>query len=152
MSSEIEVKEVKEVKKSTTYSEKVSYHLIVGDKLESNLKEFISNTLRDYPDILTKVELALDEIVKDGKIDSSDVPTFMILIMDLSFSFNTKTINTYEIIRTIAKTLFDIYIEENYPDNESLKLLGEKLIDSSITLLKTTIPTIKKSFAICCKH
>lgn len=137
--------------KQSNYSEKVSYHTVVGDKLNDVLKEFLSTTLRREPEILSKVEIALDQIVKDGKIDSSDVPTFMLLVLDLSYSFNTQNVDTYEVLKTITQTLFDIYVDEVAPHNEELKIIGEKLIDCSIVLLKTTVPIVKKSLFICCK-
>ena len=90
---------------------------------------------------LKKIDTAVKEIMKDGKIDQNDIPTIVLLITELSSS---KKMSTPEFEKSLTE-MFE-YIMDHYklfPDNEDEKKNFQKLFDMSVKLVLLT-PNIKK--------
>jgi fructose-1,6-bisphosphatase len=96
---------------------------------------------------LRKIDDAVKEIMKDGKIDQNDVPTIVMLITELSAS---KKKMTKDELEKALRDMFD-YIMEHYkllPDNESEKESFQKIFDMSVKLVLLT-PNLKKICSVC---
>jgi hypothetical protein len=95
---------------------------------------------------LRKIDDAVKEIMKDGKIDQNDIPTIVMLITDLS---SKKKMTKDELEKTLHD-MFD-YIMEHYkllPDNENEKDSFQKIFDMSVKLVLLT-PNLKKICSVC---
>jgi len=95
---------------------------------------------------LRKIDEAVKEIMKDGKIDQNDIPTIVMLITELSSS---KKMTKAELEKGL-NDMFD-YIMDHYklfPDNEAEKAAFQKIFDMSVKLVLLT-PNLKKMCSMC---
>ena len=95
---------------------------------------------------LRKIDEAVKEIMKDGKIDQNDIPTIVMLITELSSS---KKMTKDELEKGL-NDMFD-YIMDHYklfPDNETEKAAFQKIFDMSVKLVLLT-PNLKKMCSMC---
>jgi hypothetical protein len=95
---------------------------------------------------LRKIDEAVKEIMKDGKIDQNDIPTIVMLITELSSS---KKMTKTELEKGL-NDMFD-YIMDHYklfPDNETEKAAFQKIFDMSVKLVLLT-PNLKKMCSMC---
>jgi hypothetical protein len=95
---------------------------------------------------LRKIDEAVKEIMKDGKIDQNDIPTIVMLITELSSS---KKMTKEELEKSL-NDMFD-YIMDHYklfPENETEKAAFQKIFDMSVKLVLLT-PNLKKMCSMC---
>jgi hypothetical protein len=93
---------------------------------------------------LKSIDDSVKTIMKDGKIDISDVPEMVMLVTKL---VSVKKMTQDEMVQAI-EGLFE-YIMDHYklfPDNEAEKEMFTKIFDMSVKLVMFT-PTVKK---LCC--
>ena len=118
----------------------------IGITISKDVVEIINNIIEKNPELLSDVEKSVKEILKDGKINTNDIPEFILVIQILyERLFNTKNVklNKSNIIETcsiILKFLIHTLIEERKIEldlskkNELVDQL-DKLIDSCMCLL-----------------
>lgn len=115
------------------------------------VKDIAQAILRD-PQFVKDVKLSLDRILKDGKIDMSDVPE-MVLLVTLGYNkskdFTVTITELPELLTTIANLLITKY--NLVP--EELKDQFNKILQSSITLilLNPKVQNLCASCLPCCK-
>lgn len=113
---------------------------------------FIKEVLQYTPDTLKLISNQINEIVKDGVLNTDDVPFIVNLIKDiinLDFKKNKNIKFTVENSLLFIKTLLEILIVKNLIQvNNSDKVF--KLIDVSFLLLTTSIDT-KENCITCLK-
>jgi hypothetical protein len=101
--------------------------------------------------ILPQIQQTLDTILRDGNISLHDIPELVLLITQIFQSnISVKNIN---ILNLIQYTL-DALLESNIlPIEKPLQVVAKNMIDTSLTLLNTSLPTIEQEwFSIfsCC--
>lgn len=119
----------------------------INIQLDEKTQFIINKVLKFSPGVLTEIELVFIEIVKDNKIDSADIPNFIVLVQKLyELIYKAKDIHldsekTAEVCGTILKFIVRKLVEERKIkiDEENkvvFFLLTDKLIDSCVSLLK----------------
>jgi hypothetical protein len=112
-------------------------------KLTSQDISFISKIISLTPDALNDVEKALNDIIKDGKIDSKDIPQFIVIIQriyQIIYNFKLDSKKCMEITATILKYIVHLLVLErkikvnNEQQPEFLKE-SDALIDACVGLL-----------------
>lgn len=115
-------------------------------KLNNNDLTVITNILKYSPEFLNDIEKAIIEIIKDNRIDSNDIPNFIIIIQKLyELIYNSKKVKydskkIADVCGNILKFIIHIMVEERKIKIEDDKKiifleLTDKLIDSCINLL-----------------
>ena len=139
--SNLEVKMI--IETLVAYESKTKINIQLDEKTQS----IINKVLKFSPGVLTEIELVFIEIVKDNKIDSADIPNFIVLVQKLyELIYKAKDIHldsekTAEVCGTILKFIVRKLVEERKIkiDEENkvvFFLLTDKLIDSCVSLLK----------------
>jgi hypothetical protein len=124
---------------------------VVISKTASNL---ITNIVSSMPNMLDNIKKSLFEVIKDGKIDSNDIPHFITIIQDLyeivytmkEFKFDNKVRATIcgEVLKYISHFLIlDDQIQVAKVNQEIFLNQIDRLIDSCVGLL-----TFQASFKI----
>ena len=112
-------------------------------KLTSQDISFISKIISLTPDALNDVEKALNDIIKDGKIDSKDIPQFIVIIQriyQIIYNFKLDSKKCMEMTSTILKYIVHLLVLErkikvnNEQQPEFLKE-SDALIDACVGLL-----------------
>ena len=113
--------------------------------IKSNLEiiEIIRTIIKNNPTQISKIEECFINIMKDGKIDSSDIPYIMELLSTLYKSIsdiNLTTIKTSvsEISGQVIKLIFNIMITEKFIETDNgLDMITtfNTLVDSSVMLI-----------------
>ena len=135
----------------------------IKSKLE--IIEIIRTIIKNNPTQISKIEECFINIMKDGKIDSSDIPYIMELLSTLYKSIsdiNLTTIKTSvsEISGQVIKLIFNIMITEKFIETDTgLDMITSfnALVDSSVMLISlsnynTQISNLSSSNigCICC--
>ena len=139
--SNLEVKMI--IETLVAYESKTKINIQLDEKTQS----IINKVLKFSPGVLTEIELVFIEIVKDNKIDSADIPNFIVLVQKLyELIYKAKDIHldsekTAEVCGTILKFIVrKLFEERKIKIDEENKvvffLLTDKLIDSCVSLLK----------------
>jgi DNA repair exonuclease SbcCD ATPase subunit len=135
--------------------------------IKSNLEiiEIIRTIIKNNPTQISKIEECFINIMKDGKIDSSDIPYIMELLSTLYKSIsdiNLTTIKTSlsEISGQVIKLIFNIIVTEKFIEMDNgLDMITSfnALVDSSVMLISlskynTEISNLSSSNigCICC--
>ena len=112
-------------------------------KLTSQDISFISKIISLTPDALNDVEKALNDIIKDGKIDSKDIPQFIVIIQriyQIIYNFKLDSKKCMEMTAIILKYIVHLLVLErkikvnNEQQPEFLKE-SDALIDACVGLL-----------------
>jgi hypothetical protein len=112
-------------------------------KLTSQDISFISKIISLTPDALNDIEKALNDIIKDGKIDSKDIPQFIVIIQriyQIIYNFKLDSKKCMEMTSTILKYIVHLLVLErkikvnNEKQAEFLKE-SDALIDACVGLL-----------------
>jgi hypothetical protein len=100
-------------------------------KLSSQDISFISKIISLTPDALNDVEKALNDIIKDGKIDSKDIPQFIVIIQriyQIIYNFKLDSKKCMEMTSTILKYIVHLLVLEFLKESDAL-------IDACVGLL-----------------
>jgi hypothetical protein len=118
----------------------------ISIKLTSEITSIINNIISITPNTLTDIEKAVVEIIKDGKIDSKDIPNIIVVIQRIyQFIYSLKSIKLdakkrADITGELMKYLIHILVLERKikieQDKQSEFLTQTNLlIDSCVDLL-----------------
>jgi hypothetical protein len=118
----------------------------IGITISKDLTKIINKIIELNPQLLSDIEQSIKNVLKDGKIDSNDIPEFILIIQILYERLhNNKKLkitnkNIIEICSTIVKFVIRTLIEERKIeiDIEKKSVIIEqldKLIDSCMCLL-----------------
>jgi gas vesicle protein len=118
----------------------------IGITISKDVVEIINKIIEVNPQLLSDIEKSVKEVLKDGKIDSNDIPEFMLIIQILyERLYNNKTFkitskNIIETCSTIVKFVIRTLIEErkiemNIENKDLFIEQLDKLIDSCMCLL-----------------
>jgi hypothetical protein len=122
------------------------YYKKIGITLNKDIIEIMNKIININPTFLSEVEQSILNIVKDNKIDSSDIPEFITLLQMLYEKlYNLKDYNLdnsklSETSSTIIKFILHALVEEKkivIDDDKKILFLSQfdKLIDSCMNLL-----------------
>jgi uncharacterized protein YlzI (FlbEa/FlbD family) len=103
-------------------------------KLDDAERKILKSTVQkliDDDDFINSLEDKLNEIVKDGKIDSKDIPMIMLVMMECTNNLDKFNLTYNELIETIEE--FMIYLLE------SKKLIREEDKEEIYNLIKLVI-------------
>ena len=115
-------------------------------KLELKLKdsniEFIQFILNSFPDCLKEISTGLDDVLEDGKLDISDVPTIVNMVKSI-MNNSSKTMKkvrkiTVEELIDFIKNIIEILIHKDIIKVENKEKVF-KLISVSVELLTTSV-------------
>jgi hypothetical protein len=135
----------------------------ISVKLDSNTIKVINSIIKFSPDYFNDIEKLVGEIVKDNKIDSSDIPAIISLIgklYNLLCKLNTIKNNKQlraDLCSSIIKFVIHLLVKEGkikIDDDKKEEFLKvcDSLIDSCISIIK--MPSLikpKNLFNICFK-
>jgi hypothetical protein len=118
----------------------------IGIQITPEIIRVINNIISLTPNTLTDIEKAIVEIVKDGRIDSKDIPNLIVVVQIIYQTiYNLKNVKfdakkRADITSTSLKYLVHILVLEKkikiHEDNQSEFLAQtDALIDSCISLL-----------------
>ena len=141
---EIVEKNLIDIIKTTLLSDEIKNKINI--KLTPEIISIINKIVSLTPDTLTDIEKASIEIVKDGKIDSNDIPQFIILVQriyQLIYSFKDTKIDAKkrsEFTATVLKFIVHLLVLERkikIADDKQADFLKncDILIDSCVGLL-----------------
>jgi hypothetical protein len=124
-------------------------------KINTEIKECMLVIINENPELFENIDVSIENIIKDNKINSKDIPDLINLITKfyevIKNSKNTiKKIDPYTLTEKILDTIFAIYIEvKDIKDTE--------LLNSALDIIKTTINLIRMQsqnnrckFNFCC--
>ena len=127
-------------------------------KLELKLKdsniEFIQFILNSFPDCLKEISKGLDDVLEDGKLDISDVPTIVNMVKSI-MNNSSKTMKkvrkiTVEELIDFIKNIIEILIHKDIIKVENKEKVF-KLISVSVELLTTSVD-VSNSIYDCLKR
>ena len=127
-------------------------------KLELKLKdsniEFIQFILNSFPDCLKERSTGLDDVLEDGKLDISDVPTIVNMVKSI-MNNSSKTMKkvkkiTVEELINFIKNIIEILIHKDIIKVEKKEKVF-KLISVSVELLTTSVD-VSNSIYDCLKR
>ncbi len=122
----------------------------VSIKLDEHSSNILMRVVNNFPDALDEIKNSLSEIMKDGKLDSNDLPNLIKLVEKLYEIIGKtdykkfKTVERTEIAANILKFLMHVLVVEKIIeiDEEKQKPFLEqldKLIDSCVGLISFTL-------------
>ena len=111
--------------------------------------------LMEHDKYFDEFETALNEIIKDGKIDARDVPRIMVLLADLYTRMRTMKIKFNEnTCGDVLKMLFNIALKEDLIkiNDEDMELMQcvYSIVDMSIRLMQTDTDPSKRGGLLKC--
>lgn len=112
--------------------------------------KIVKDMMVEDPDSFDSIMISIDEILKDGKLDISDIPQ-MILIISTLFKNSTKSINIHyiNVVRFIVNTLLDSERWIMTISEIDLRLL-QKNVDTSLELLNSNVCVVVKQTSTKC--
>jgi len=160
--------ELNDVKKSlndlflniiNSYDEKNNYFTKIGVQLSEQTIDIIKKIIENNKTLLDEIEKGLLEVLKDNKIDASDIPQFILIVQILYERIsNTKDLllnpsKSSEICLIILKFIIHTLVEERkiiIQEEKKIEFLSQldKLIESCISLLN--FPNLFKTHKNCC--
>jgi len=119
----------------------------LGIQLSKEIVEIINKIINKTPSFLSEIEKSVSEVIKDNKIDTNDIPEFVIIVQilyeriynlkEIVLDSNKRTETCAVILKFIVHTLVEerkIVIEDD--KKEAFLTQFDKLIDSCVSLLK----------------
>ena len=105
------------------------------------IQNFLLLLCKEQSCFFSDVEISLNKIILDNKIDTKDIPEIILLVAKVYEIITTDTkvstkFDPYELIKTILNIVFTLYIETNKVQNKQLATELLKIIDVSIDLIK----------------
>ena len=126
------------------------------------IQKYLLLLCKEKSGFFSDVEISLNKIILDNKIDTKDIPEIILLvakvyeIITADTTVSTKVVSKvdpYELIKTILNIVFTLYIETNKVQNKQLATELLKIIDVSIDLIKLkSINLSKIGPKIVCLH
>lgn len=108
-----------------------------------------SSAIKDLTSFHLRIDQAVKNIMKDGKIDVFDIPEIILLVTELIITPSTGKISADMLAEQISN-LYD-YIMTHYkllPDDETQKTNFKRLFDMSVKLVLLQ-PNIKNACKSC---
>ena len=123
-------------------------------KLNDSNIEFIKFILNSFPDCLKEISTGLDDVLEDGKLDISDVPTIVNMVKRI-MNNSSKTMKkvkkiTVEELINFIKNIIEILIHKDIIKVENKEKVF-KLISVSVELLTTSVD-VSNSIYDCLKR
>ena len=118
----------------------------IGFTLDAEDVTIIQKIISYSPDFFNEIDKLINEIIKDGKIDSNDIPNLILLIKKLyELIHNLKSLKLdndkrLEICKSILKFIIRVLIDEriivvNDENKQIVLALIDNLIDSCVSLI-----------------
>ena len=114
--------------------------------LSKEIVEIINKIIKKTPSFLSEIEKAVSEVIKDNKIDTNDIPEFVIIVQilyerlynlkDIVLDSNKRAETCAIILKFIVHTLVEerkIIIDDDKKD--AFLTQFDRLIDSCVSLL-----------------
>ena len=142
--SNLEVTQVIEVVKSTSVN--VDSTLAVRT-LQNPIVDKIVAELTNDPKFLSRVDESVKKMLQDGKLDSSDVPELVFLIMDTYNTVGNVRVSK-ELLEEFVKQVFKFIVEKYNLLPQDKMTEYESMIVSSVklVLLTPSVDSVLKSF------
>ena len=115
--------------------------------IQLSKEEIINKIINKTPSFLSEIEKSVSEVIKDNKIDTNDIPEFVIIVQilyerlynlkEIVLDSNKRAETCAVILKFIVHTLVEerkIVIEDDKKD--AFLTQFDKLIDSCVSLLK----------------
>lgn len=96
---------------------------------------------------LTRVKAAVDNIMRDGKVDQTDIPEIVFVISETVNSLDSFHL-TSDLVPVLIKMLYNFIIDTYKLVPEGKKAEFERIVDSSLRLLMLQ-PKVKKVLGRC---
>jgi hypothetical protein len=135
----------------------INYFNKIGVVIKKNTIDIIQKIINDNPTLFNEIETGVLEILKDNKIDSSDIPQFILIVQILYERIYTQKniINSEKhvgICLDILKIIVRILVKERNIFDKEKKIdyifQLDKLIESCISLLN--YQNVLRTPKLCC--
>lgn len=118
----------------------------ISIKLTPDMINLINNIIKLSPNSLNDIDNSIKKVIKDGKIDSKDIPTLIVIIQDLyCLIYSIKNVKfdnvkRAEVTSSILKFIIHLLVLEKkivIEDNKQAEFLADTdvLIDNCVKLL-----------------
>jgi hypothetical protein len=116
----------------------------------ANIAEDIIETLVKNPEFVDNLKKNVKEIMKDGKLDLTDVPELVLIITDCVEALNNINISKNNLPIVIKGTVLHV-VKENKLVGENDLPLVEKYIDVALKMLSYKLKAVKAMGCLCFK-
>jgi hypothetical protein len=116
----------------------------------ANIAEDIIERLVKNPEFVDNLKKNIKEIMKDGKIDISDVPEIVLIITDCVEALNNINISKNNLPIVIKGTVLHVVKENKLVKEEDFPLV-EKYIDIALKMLTYKLKAVKAMGCLCFK-
>lgn len=106
--------------------------------MNNELVNKIVKEILDNEDFVNKCKKNIMEIIKDGKIDTNDVPDILSLVIDLVNETPEIEISEDKIIEVFRIIIMKLFDELNLVEDDNAELI-KKLLESGLKLLKVQV-------------
>jgi hypothetical protein len=133
----------------------INYFYKIGIHINQDTLDLTQKIMDNTPSLLVDIEKSFREIIKDNKIDTNDIPEFILIlqiIYERIHNFQINQIKRSELCASILKFIIHVLVEEKKIIHDEVKndflIQIDKLIDSCVSLLNFS--NILDSPKICC--
>jgi hypothetical protein len=116
----------------------------------AKVAEDIIERLVKNPEFVDNMKKNIKEIMKDGKIDISDVPEIVLVITDCVEALNNINISKNNLPIVIKGTVLHVIKENKLVKDDDLPLV-EKYIDVALKMLTYKLKAVKALGCLCFK-
>ena len=132
------------------FSEILETQLKKTNVLNQSEIDFLNNLINHSPEILDNITVEIHNIVEDGKIDYHDIPQIILLLSNMYKNHIFGKVVEDVGVSNIVKFTIDTFLQSGILPLPNLELqIIQKLVDSSIDLLKMNTEVIKKEEECC---
>jgi hypothetical protein len=107
----------------------------------------VFNLLSTDPKFIERLEISINNIMKDGKIDQYDVPEFIFIITD-AYNQMSQFRLTYDDLPKLIKMIYAFMVDKLNLIPEDKRLEFERLVDSALRLVMMQ-PVVNKVVTSC---
>jgi hypothetical protein len=111
-------------------------------ELTPEIQQFVLSLCKESPDLLETIDETLKNIMLDEKIDTKDIPNFLILVKNVyNIIIKTKgipNIEPYDLIKILLHLILVIHFNTNKVNYKETLTNLLTLVDTSIDLIKLT--------------
>ena len=118
--------------------------------LTDNEKQYISILMEKNPEVFTKIQQTMDEIMADGVVDLHDIPKIILLISQMYQANVLVEFIQHIRLLSLVKFTIDCLLDSGLlPIPQVEVVIIKRIVDTTIDLLSTNMDTITRKTKKC---